>query len=375
MFALGPPILWDDCPMIPIKDPDGAVDGRHVGLLARAEEVKSLAGVRRGTRVECVREPKPFNGLPIFASTHSWDIVDRVPVGTQMVAAAEPVVFEGCPMVALSDPPGAVDDWHIKILDNCDDRAGSDDVQEDQGYEGRADHSVQGSCFQSLPSKSVPEEAAPQTGVWVPPRLSMDLAELRVVHFSGELKMWDWDFAASENIDDFVIRYLCENCPRESRLWLTCEGDRFEYEAFGVECVEGRFEPLNKELSAAPLAEMIDTSTNRLRTVTKQTASQWFQDLEEFLKSHSNGASPAELLRRIGSEPCYIAGGEVEVYWQPENCWYTATVEEIFSDDKLKVKFDDKYTWPSSVFSTDYIRPGPPQKGSQVDLSLDSERT
>merc|ERR1712008_307499 len=44
--------------------------------------------------------------------------------------------------------------------------------------------------------------------VWVPERLSCDVDDVRIFHFSGTLKMWHRDFHLGENEADFSERLL-----------------------------------------------------------------------------------------------------------------------------------------------------------------------
>ena len=69
---------------------------------------------------------------------------------------------------------------------------------------------------------------------WVPPRLTMNLDKINIVHFSGQLKMWDRDYLNSESVDDFVTRMLRINSPYAVRLWLDRKGDYEDYAAYGL---------------------------------------------------------------------------------------------------------------------------------------------
>ena len=69
------------------------------------------------------------------------------------------------------------------------------------------------------------------SAVWVPSRLSIDPKKIRVVHFSGELKLWDRNFSARESLKDFVNRLLC-TLTWDSQLWLNPSDDSIEYDTF-----------------------------------------------------------------------------------------------------------------------------------------------
>ena len=74
---------------------------------------------------------------------------------------------------------------------------------------------------------------------WVPPRLSIDLHLIHIVHFSGECKLWDRDFPAVETDEKFVDTLLRVNCGYEARLWLDRKGDPEDYAAYGLRFAGG----------------------------------------------------------------------------------------------------------------------------------------
>ena len=374
VFATSPPILWNGCPMVSIRQPEGAVDSRHVGVLAKTGDVNGLAQVKPGTRVECISKPQQLNGLPVFASTHCTNMVCTVRVGTQMIVAADIMVSRGCPMVPIRHPRGAIDGRYLRVLNNSTDTANSDDTQNQKKMD-RIECNMKNLLTESSTNNTYPqqEDCEGHASVWVPPRLTIDPEELFVIHFSGVLKMWDWNLIAGENITDFVERFLCNNCPFESRLWLSRTGSDFEYFALGVKFATDRgFTTLDEKLPAKPLDDMINATVARLKSITKRAAWQWYNDLHTFLKLHTTFASPEELLRSIGSHRGYLKGDEVELFWKPEQRWYTAVVEQVLEKGKLKLMFYGEFAWPPSVFTLDDVRLHV-QKGQPIQLYWDSE--
>ena len=367
MLATSAPVLWDGCPMVSIREPEGVVDSRHVGVLDKTKYADNLAAeVKPGTHVECIGKPQYLNGLPVFASTDSTHMVCTVNVGTKMIVTADIMISRGCIMVPILHPRGAVDGRYLRVLNN------STNTENAQG--------PQNQIQKSSPNKSSTQNKNPQqeaskdsASVWVPSRLGMDPEELYVVHFSGEMKMWNWDLLACDKITDFVDRFLCNNNPDDSRLWLSRTGSECEYNALGVKYATDRgFTPLDERLPAKPLADMIDAAVARLKSITERASRQWFNDLTAFLTLHTNFASPEELLRSIGSHRGYLKGDQVEVFWKPEQRWYTAMVESVLREHRLKLVFSEEFAWPPADFTIDDVRLHL-QKGDLIQLYWDSE--
>ena len=71
---------------------------------------------------------------------------------------------------------------------------------------------------------------------WVPERLEMELQDLCIVHFSGELKMWDRDYFSDETDEDFATRVLRDCSYKSAQLWL----DKTAQDHFGGRSVHQR---------------------------------------------------------------------------------------------------------------------------------------
>ena len=156
-------------------------------------------------------------------------------------------------------------------------------------------------------------------------------------------------------------------------MWLSRTGSELEYYALGVKyATDCGFTPLDENLPARPLADMINATVARLHSITKRAAWQWCNDLNAFLKLHTTFASPEELLRSIGSHRGYLKGDQVEVFWKPEQRWYTAMVEQVLKEGRLKLEFDGEIAWPPSVFPVDDVRLHL-QEGELIQLYWDSE--
>jgi hypothetical protein len=99
---------------------------------------------------------------------------------------------------------------------------------------------------------------ASELSTWLPGRLSLPLSDIKIVHFSGEVKMWHRDYLAEETDERFVDRFLRNNNAHFARLWLDLAGSDDDYAPFGVRCENGRFVIVKNEQPAAAIAGIID---------------------------------------------------------------------------------------------------------------------
>ena len=295
-----------------------------------------------GSLLYCSSLPPNCSELPVFKSTASCDVVANFSLGSTFVALSGAVLCGDCPMIPLKSIDGVVDGRHVKVLP-CP-------FQRSEASRGSA-------------------------ALWVPPRLSMDLSNVSVIHFSGEFKMWHRDFLGSENIDDFVDRYLRTNNPDHVRMWMSRTGLAAEYVELGLKYVSGSgLCPVNPDLAAAPLFAIIDAAVERIRTVTKQAAVAWFNALDDFVRLNTSLSSLEELLRCIGPPGGYLARDCVELFWAREQLWYRAEVRRVRDDGKLELVFGDEFDRSSAVVDANLVRPYL-FNGDHVKMYWESEAT
>merc|ERR1712226_1216297 len=70
-------------------------------------------------------------------------------------------------------------------------------------------------------------------------RLSLNMDEIKLIHFCGDLKMWDADIASDEDPERFAERLL-RDCAGDyyCRLWLDQTAEVSDYEALGLSKVD-----------------------------------------------------------------------------------------------------------------------------------------
>ena len=298
--------------------------------------------ITHGSLLYCASLPPNCSELPVFKSIASWQVVANLSLGSTFVALSGGVLCGDCPMIPLKSIDGVVDGRHVRVLPCLSQRS---------------------------------EASRGCAALWVPPRLSMDLSNVSVIHFSGEFKMWHRDFLGSENIDDFVDRYLVTNNPDHVRLWMSRTGLEAEYVELGLKYVSGSgLCPVNPDLAAAPLVAIIDAAVERIRSLTKQAAVAWFNGLDDFVRLNTSSSSLEELLRCIGPPGGYLARDCVELFWNREQRWYIAEVRRVRDDGKLELVFGDEFDRSSAVVNVNVVRPHL-HNGDHVKLYWESEAT
>lgn len=354
---------------------------------AKEEQIATeLADVRDGSELCCVNLPPHFDKLPVFMSPLSYQIVAHVGLKESMVASGPPVFTQGCPMISIRSPCGAVDGRQVQLVSDAGDtfetpesrsslpaatngaiesdtaglgnmlsaehlkateawfgagfgkeRCAADDKLENAKngiVQDGTDCEVYDHCGTSISGPSP----------WVPPRISMNVQDVHVVHFSGVVKFWDRKLLFDEIDDEFVDRFLRQNAEVAAALWLDRSAAEEEYARFGLRCEGRRLEPLDQQLPARPLQEVLERCVIQVREVTRRAAVQWRLDLEALLRTLNFG-SLLELLEKLefGKEP-FEAGDLIEVFWRDDDLWYVATVQS-FLHDFVEVAFDETYEW------------------------------
>ena len=179
---------------------------------------------------------------------------------------------------------------------------------------------------------------------WCPERIAVDTEDLRIIHFSGELKMWDRDFLGDESDSDFANRLLRNCSPQNARLWIDREGEDWEYQREGVnKDQEGRF--YHRDVCLEPA---IEAGVKAILGAAKRAAQQWREDLEAIPDLFPGLPALPELLKQL-REPewpaeAYLARG-ARVLVRCGNHEYPGTVIAIHEDLTYMVKFDEAGSW------------------------------
>ena len=153
---------------------------------------------------------------------------------------------------------------------------------------------------------------------WIPERLNTSIDDVRIVHFSGQLKFWDRSPGDHETDEQFVDRII-QDCSYWSGKWWMAIADGQEYE------MEDSIRQVGLQ------------GVNLARTLTCRAVRQWCEDLEALPQTCACCPPMSELLRRL-REPSWPAnapfdlGAKVEVWWPKTGQWYSATVTAAYED-------------------------------------------
>ena len=92
----------------------------------------------------------------------------------------------------------------------------------------------------------IPERLSAEVdvNVWIPERLSAEVDDIHIVHFSGDMKMWDRDYTEDETDEQFAERLVISNASPSPRLWIEKQGDVSDYAEFGIQLRHDGFDIL-----------------------------------------------------------------------------------------------------------------------------------
>merc|ERR1719428_689475 len=107
----------------------------------------------------------------------------------------------------------------------------------------------------------------------MPDRLAVSFEDLYIVHYSGNLKMWDRDLISDETDEAFAKR-LMRDCSEEScRLWLERAGTPAEYADYNVQLVGGDMLPLGQD--SPSVHPILQHGVSHALMVAQKAAVQW----------------------------------------------------------------------------------------------------
>jgi len=216
---------------------------------------------------------------------------------------------------------------------------------------------------------------------WSAPRLEMDLEDVGIVHFSGDVKPWhlvldavqDYnqrravDHAPSvwgdRDITSFR-EYLLERCCASYSLWFSKDASAETFAEFG--CVlrdDGRIElrhPIGDAASAGAadassaqrsldIMDVVDHMVSTARVVTHTALREWHDSAKRFL-SASPGSLKALASPSTPMAECFVPGTFVEALWPAEEDgreprWLNAMVVAVHADGRHVVRFQSGGSW------------------------------
>ena len=243
----------------------------HEGWRVHGAIPAHLQSVCRGCVLRCSTLPPRLAELPVFSSADSFDIVGSLRLGSTVVASGLPI-SSWCPMVPVENPCGFVDGRQFEIV--AEDLATAVETE-------TAPHNI-----------DEHEEFHDDTlKDWLPLRLSTDLEEVHIYHFSGEVKMWDRyleGYMGSHS--DFALRLLKGNNEFYARLFITKEGAEDEYGKYGIKVVGNQWEPEHVGATLQTCVELVTTAAVK-------ATEQWASDFSTLLLTL--GCTQEELIGNI----------------------------------------------------------------------------
>jgi len=181
---------------------------------------------------------------------------------------------------------------------------------------------------------------------WVPERLEMELQDLCIVHFSGELKMWDRDYFSDETDEDFATRVLRDCSYKSAQLWLDKTAQDWEYDRYGLRLDE------NKDLlhGTANVSVYVDLGVRQAVSASVLAAKQWREDFESLPLAHSQLPTLPELVRRLRdpgwpSSAVFERGARVEMWWPRTKDWFPGKVVGAHEGQTYSIVFDEPGDW------------------------------
>ena len=129
---------------------------------------------------------------------------------------------------------------------------------------------------------------------------------MHILHFSGEVKIWDRFLEGSTESDEaFASRLLDVNTEFYSRLFIKQAGTEDEYRSHGLELVDGKFRcPLKKDPEA--VGKTIERSVKQVRDAAFKATELWREDYESLLGVLQ--CTQEELLAKMQGVSCISSG-------------------------------------------------------------------
>jgi hypothetical protein len=222
---------------------------------------EELQGIEDGSEVQCIAVPPRLDQLPVFAAADSFEIVGNIFKNNKVVARGPPVCAAGYPMIPLRDPYGFVDGRQVRPTGQKAETSPAEKPAE--SHVSKADCDTQDMWKD-----------------WLPERIVTDLEDVHILHFSGEVKIWDRFLEGStESDEEFASRLLDCNTEFYSRLFIKHDGTEDEYTNLGIELVDGKFRcPLKKDPEA--VGKTIERSVNQVRDAALIATREWRKDYE-----------------------------------------------------------------------------------------------
>ena len=184
---------------------------------------------------------------------------------------------------------------------------------------------------------------------WTPERLQLETQDIRIVHFSGEMKMWDRVHFNNESDAIFAEAVLRDCSPDKVRLWIDRAGEDWEYLREGLRPGSN----LCCTSNDVSVESALELGIKRVQSAAEQAARQWREDFESLPTTFPHWPALPELIRQLHepewpADATFQRGARVELYHRDEE-WFPGTVVAMHEDGTFTVAYDDTGHWGTAA--------------------------
>lgn len=172
-----------------------------------------------------------------------------------------------------------------------------------------------------------------------------------MIHFSGELKMWDRDFFSDETDNQFAARLL-RNCSAPCfKRWVERTASDEDYLKYHVRLVD--HDNVKRMMTANGTADaeaLVSHAVKQALGASELAVSQWRTDLESLFDSHPDLGGLSNLLHVLGMAAnlpysAFWPLQPVEMFWAMDSTWYPAVVKKVHENCRLDLEFVARDWW------------------------------
>ena len=177
-------------------------------------------------------------------------------------------------------------------------------------------------------------------GDWLPLRLAIPLDEVKNVHFSGDVKLWDRAVQCRtyESDEEFTEHFLRGNLEGYAR-WVKREAPEEEYAERGCRLLaNGGVELL---ADGTDVTELIKFAVDRVREVVRRAARGWRLCLERI--ECRTAVLRALMHPVLPQDSSWAVGAPVEVLWGTD--WFPCVVRSVHADGRYVVRYERRGGW------------------------------
>ena len=188
----------------------------------------------------------------------------------------------------------------------------------------------------------------------LPERLRLRVGDVKVVHFSGELKIWEYVLKMSAMIEDVSVEEFAGKMLRHCseyycRLYLDLEGTAEEYAKVGLsKDDDGKLLSNWDDLDSDSMNRVLENALALVCGAALRATQSWVQECKAMHLAFPALPPLREMCERLvrPSWPigaCFQYQERVNIWWHSE--WYPATVVASHADGRYSVVFDEGGSW------------------------------